>query len=656
MLSHQRYLRLVQELNQHAQHYYRDSTPIISDTEYDQKYRQLINYETDHPLLISPNSPTQRIGDQPLDHFVPFTHSSQLPSLSNVFNKAELNAFCTRVYNTLNTQDVDFCIEPKIDGLAVALHYKKGILVAGGTRGDGTMGEDITANLKTIRSLPLQLSEPIDLEVRGEVYMNKTQFARLSDQFANPRNAAAGSMRQLDPRIAAERRLDIMIYQGIDNHNKVHSDMMTQLKEWGFPTNPGLVVTHSISNLFNVALGIESDRWNYDYDIDGAVIKVNRLDYQDQLGMTIKSPRWATAYKFEMEEKITKLEKISIQVGRTGVLTPVAHVTPIQLSGVTVSHASLHNMDEISRLDIQIGDTVVLVRSGEVIPKIIRRASRQTQSVPFKIPSHCPICNTPIHRHEDEVAYRCPNDQCPARIKGTIQHFASRKAMNIEGLGKAVVATLVDKKLIHKVSDLYKLSVDQLLLLEGFAQKSANALIHALNDSKNKTLSRLIFGLGIPFVGEQSATLLANRYLSLSSLLNATESELLEIEGLGPKTVTELIRYLNNPAFINDIQTLQSLGLDPLVTPLKNEGPFNNQTFLITGTLSQYKRSEAEHLIKEKGGKIVSSVSKKLTYLIVGDHPGSKLDKAKKINKKEHIITILDEGKFSELLTTLQNN
>ena len=650
MLSHEDYSRRVNELNRHAQRYYRDNHSVISDSEYDQRYHQLVQFESNNPLLVHPNSPTQRIGEPPLDQFDPFTHRTVLPSLNNVFNQDDLIAFCDRVYKGLNTQDIAFCIEPKVDGLAVALHYQKGILVAGSTRGDGTVGELITANLKTIRSLPLSLPEPIDLEVRGEVYMSKSQFATLSDQFANPRNAAAGSMRQLDSRIAAQRRLDIMVYQGILPGYSCHSEIMARLNELGFPINPGLVVTPSVSELYSHAKVIESTRWDYQYDIDGAVIKVDPLDYQDQLGMTIKSPRWATAYKFAAEEGITRLDSISVQVGRTGVLTPVAKLTPLLLSGVTITHATLHNMDEILRLDIQVGDDVVVVRSGDVIPKVIRRAKRHPHSVQFIIPSYCPICETSVCHDANEVAYRCPNTQCPARIKGQIAHFASRKAMNIDGLGKEMVASLVDSGLVKKVPDLYTLSVNQLLPLDGVAQKSADSLIAAIQDSHTQSLPHLLFGLGMAFVGIHSATVLAHRYLSLSGLLSATHDDLIAIEGIGPKIADAVISYLEDPSFIADIHTLQSLGVNPTVTPVITNGPLNGQTFLITGSLSHYKRSEAEDLIKQQGGKVVSSVSKTLSYLIVGTNPGSKLTKAEKLNTKELYITILDEDTFRQLL------
>ncbi len=650
MLSHQEYVKLVQTLNRHAQYYYHQNAPIISDTEYDQLYQQVVTFETHNPLLIDPNSPTQHIGSAPLNAFDSFTHHSILPSLGNVFNSAELDAFCQRVYTTLNTSAVEFCIEPKVDGIAVAIHYDKGQLVAAATRGDGKTGELVTENVKTIRSLPLVLAKSITLEVRGEVYMRKSQFAQLTDKFANPRNAAAGSMRQLDSKVTASRQLDIMIYQGIMDGIKTHSEMMTQLDQLGFPVNPGLVVTTKVATLAQTAQSIDQERWDYPYEIDGGVIKVNRLDYQDQLGMTVKAPRWAVAYKFAAAEGVTQLNGIDIQVGRTGVLTPVAQLQPLSLAGVTISNATLHNMDEIKRLGIQIGDDVVVVRSGDVIPKIIRRAVAKPNAIPFEIPQHCPECASSIVQEADAVAYRCQNPHCPARFKAQLSHFVSRKAMNIDGLGKEVIAKLVDDKQVTCLPDLYSLSMEELLRLPGFAEKSATALLSAIQASKTQPLHRLLFGLGIAFVGEQSAQLLAQRYSSLSALQLATYDELIEIEGIGPKIATAVIAAIQDENFIAIITQLDEFGINPKNVIVNHDGPLSGQSFLITGTLSAYKRSEAEALIKDNGGTVVQSVTKKLTYLIVGENPGSKLVKAEKINAKTVTITILNEQEFSQLL------
>ena len=488
-MTHDKYLKLIETLKHHANLYYNQDAPEISDYEYDRLLHEAIAYETENPLLARPDSHTQRIGGTVLDKFEPFKHPTKLPSLGNVFNKDELIAFTQRVEKGLDLQETQYTIEPKIDGLAVALYYENGKLKVGATRGDGSTGENVTNNLKAIKSVPQTLSEPITIEVRGEVYMRKSQFATLADQFANPRNAASGTMRQLDSSVVASRNLDILIYQGTAPGIESHSEMMAYLKKLGFPTNPDLHVCNTAIELHQRAQELEAKRQTYDWEIDGAVIKANRLDHQDILGMTIKAPRWATAYKFAAEEGTTRLLGISVQVGRTGVLTPVAELEPIKLTGVTISRATLHNIDEIARLDIQIGDDVTLLRSGDVIPKIIRRAKRHPDSRPFIMPTSCPVCDHPVMRAEGEVATKCVNIMCAARIKGQLSYYASRSAMDIEGLGESVVDQLVDDGLISRISDLYTLNKNQLLEVERFGEKSADNLLNALEESKAKPLS-----------------------------------------------------------------------------------------------------------------------------------------------------------------------
>ncbi|MBT5856310.1 NAD-dependent DNA ligase LigA [bacterium] len=648
ILTHEKYLELIKELNRHATLYYQKDAPEITDADYDRLYRQAQDYETSNPLLASSDSPTQRIGDKPLTAFESFNHPTPLPSLGNVFDQDELIAFHDRAVKGLETEQITYSIEPKMDGLAIAIHYENGQLKVAATRGDGKSGENVTANIKTIRALPHTLTKPITIEVRGEVFMRKSQFAKIADTFANPRNAAAGSIRQLDSRVAAQRNLDVFLYQGIYDGIETHAEMLIFLKELGLPVNPDVKTATSITEAYSQAIQFETDRENYDWEIDGAVIKVNRFDYQDRLGFTIKAPRWAAAYKFAAEEGITRLNDITVQVGRTGVITPVAELAPIKLAGVTINRATLHNMDEINRLDIQIGDTVILKRSGDVIPKIIGKATRADDSRPFQMPTHCPECQHPVTKEEGEVAHKCNNVLCAARIKGQLTHFASRKAMDIDGLGEAVIDQLVDEGLIHTYSDLFVLTRDQLLALDRFADKSADNLISALEAAKTNSLSKLIFALGISFVGENAATLIADHHPNLEALQSVTEESLIAIDGLGIKTAAKIIETFHDPAFQEEITKLRSLGLNPQ-HQIITDGPLSKQSFLITGTLS-IKRIELESKIKALGGKIASSVNKQLSYLIVGDSPGSKVEKAEKLIQKEHPIQIIDEASILKMI------
>ena len=649
MLSSDEYREFVTKLNGYAHQYYTLNETTISDATYDSMYREIEAYESKFPLLIDPNSPTQRIGSAPLSHFDRFDHQTPLPSLNNITSEEGLNAFCNRVYATLNRSDITFCVEPKVDGIAVSLHYKNGRFIAGATRGNGSIGELVTENLKTIPSLPLNLNHAVDLEVRGEVFMSKKQFATLSDLFANPRNAASGSMRQLDSRITAKRKLSIIIYQGFIDNLTTHVETMAKLKEFGFPVNPGLIHCDAISDIFRYTQKINANRYDYPYDIDGAVIKVNNLKYQDQLGMTIKAPRWAVAYKFESERAITRLQAIDIQIGRTGVLTPVAHLEPVVVGGVTISSATLHNMDEINRLNIKVGDMVIVARSGDVIPKIIGVASSCPNGVPFQRPKTCPECGTPIES-SGNIAYKCPNHNCPARLKAGLIHFSSKKAMDISGIGKEVITQLVEHRMVQSIPDLYHLKPTDFLELPGFAEKSAHDAVMAIQKSKKKPLFSLIFGLGIPHVGEQSARLIAEHYTNLDQLLTADTNTLQHIEGIGPIVADAITSWVHNPETKLVISALQNMGINPQFKSDVISGPLTDQSFLITGTLSQYKRSEAETLIKSNGGKIVNSVSASLTYLIIGENPGSKLDKAQKINQKSGTIKLINELEFQQLL------
>ena len=651
MLSNKAYQNLVCEMNQHAQRYYVWNEPIISDQLYDRYYRDLLEYEEKNPLLLDPLSPTQRIGDRPLSSLPEFKHSSIMPSLNNVFNEEELSSFYSRLKKELQHEEIECSIEAKIDGLAVALYYEKGRFVRGGTRGDGKIGEDVTSNLKTIRSLPLILSEPVDIEVRGEVYIKRSMFEKhLKEQFANPRNVAAGSLRQLDSRISAQRHLDIWIYMGIHPSYGSHYETLCFLKKLGFPVIPQIQIASSESDILTHVHEIELIRDAFDFQTDGAVIKVNHYKQQEALGFTQKAPRWAVAYKFTSEQALTTLTAITVQVGRTGILTPVAELKAVDVGGVTVQRATLHNIEEIRRKDICIGDLVRVQRAGEVIPEVVEvvEASQIRQS--FDMPSSCPVCQAKVVHDPEEVAYRCSNESCPAQLKGRILHFASRKAMDIDGLGEKVVDQLVDQGLIQSLPDLYILTLDQIQALERFATKSAQNLFEAIQKSKKASLECFIFALGIPFIGERTANLLTEHFQSIDSLIQGDADTFLEIPEVGEKMAQVLYKTINDQNFLSQIERFKKLGINPrLSTNEKKEGVFSKKTFLFTGTLER-PRSKAEEDVKVRGGRIVSSISKNLDYLIVGQSPGSKLKKAEKLNQAGAHIALLDESSFQALM------
>ena len=630
------YKALITKLNRHAHLYYVLDKPEISDFEYDQLYRQVVEFEQKHPDKIDPSSPTQRIGDKALSKFEAFTHRFQLPSLGNVFNVEELTAFYDRV------DSKSFTIEPKIDGLAVALHYKEGRFHVGATRGDGKTGENVTSNLKTIRSLPLVLSKAVDVEVRGEVFIRKSVFESMKDQYANPRNTAAGAVRQLDPKLAAEKHLDIFIYQGLYPNLATHFDMIAFLKELGLPVIPEIHRASTLDEIIHACKIIEKKKASYDWMIDGAVIKVNDFARQEELGFTAKAPRWAVALKFETEKAITKLLDIVVQVGRTGVITPVAVLEPVQVAGVTVQRATLHNLEEIQRKGIKIGDRVMIQRAGEVIPEVIKAFETFPSSREFKMPKHCPTCHAAIIKEEGEVAHRCPNPHCPDQQKGRFIQFASRDAMDIEGLGEKLVDQLVDQKLVQSYADIYKLTKDQLMALERMGDKSAEKLVQAIHASKTKSLARFIYALGIPHVGKQSAEALAQIFTLNDLLSGVSEEALSEVPDIGPVVSASIVKTLE--LLKPDIRQLIALGLAPATEQITT-GRLTGKTFLFTGTLEHHSRPQAEELVKKEGGKIASSVSKNLSYLVVGDSPGSKLDKAKKLK-----IAILNETEFENLL------
>ena len=648
--------RLKEEINYHNHKYYVENNPIISDFDYDKLLKKLEKIESEFPDLITPESPTQRIGEEPLDHFDTISHLTPMLSLANTYNDDELRDFDKRIKKKFDK--ISYVIEPKIDGIGVALVYENGYFKRGVTRGDGVKGDDITVNLKTIKSVPLKLlSFDIKLlEVRGEVFMLKSGFNKLNKEllknnqsaFANTRNAAAGSIRQLNSKIVSNRPLDIFVYQISYSDLKIetHDKALNILKKAGFKTNPLSKKVENIEEAINYCKKLEDIRDDLDYNIDGAVLKVNSINKQKILGSTTKNPRWAISYKFAAQQATTKLLDISTQVGRQGTLTPVAILDAVNIGGVNVSRATLHNFDEIKRKDIQIGDTVIVERSGDVIPQIVKsiKEKREKKYIKFKIPIKCPVCYTNVIKEENEVAIRCPNKMCPARLKWRVKHYASRDAMDIEHLGFSTIDKLIEKKLIDNISDIYFLNINDVLSIEGFKEKSAQNLIYSIEKSKNMSFERLIYGLGIRHVGKYAAQLISKKYSSIDELANAEIEDLINIEGLGEKTSNEIVSFFSNHENINLIQRLKEAGVKTYNYKSEKKLPLLNKKFVFTGSLTKFTRNEAAELIKDKGGIVTSSITKNTDYLILGENPGSKLDKAKKYN-----IEILNEEEFTKL-------
>jgi DNA ligase (NAD+) len=659
------------QLNHHSYQYYVLDDPEIPDVEYDRMYRELQALEQQHPDLITPDSPTQRVGDQPLSHFDEVKHEIPMLSLDNVFDEDELNAFYKRILDRLDTSaDIEFAAEPKLDGLAVSLLYEDGLLVRAGTRGDGTTGEDITQNVKTIQSVPLKLKGkkvPSILEVRGEVFMSKAAFEALNNWareqgdkvFANPRNAAAGSLRQLDSRITARRRLAMYCYavgrvEGMKAH-KTHSQMLQMLGELGLPLCPESTVVKGVDGCLDYYRQLGEQRNELPYEIDGVVYKVNRLDLQQDLGFVARAPRWAIAHKFPAQEEITSVNAVEFQVGRTGALTPVARLEPVFVGGVTVSNATLHNMDEVARKDVRIGDQVIIRRAGDVIPEVVRvvPGSRKKGARKIKLPAHCPVCGSDVLQEEGEAVARCSGGLfCAAQRKQSIKHFASRKAMDIDGLGDKLVDQLVDEGLIEHVDDLYhpdKMTVNVLSNLERMGEKSAENLIKALEKSKSTTLARFIYALGVREVGEATAQNLAGYFGSLGGLLDADEEILQQVPDVGPVVAAHIHSFFQQSHNLNILNSLQQLGVhwdehEPSAQP-QGEQPLDGQTFVITGTLSGMSRDDAKARLQALGAKVTGSVSKKTSYVVVGDSPGSKAGKAEQLG-----VPMLDEAGLLKLL------
>lgn len=646
-------------INKYDYHYYVLDAPLVSDAEYDSLFRELQQLEAQFPDLVTPDSPTQRVGGAPAEQFQKVRHRTPMLSLANAFSIGELNDWYQRVVSTLGRKPELVC-ELKIDGLAFSLVYQSGVLIRGATRGDGVEGEDVTANLKTIRSIPLKIDVPSympsEFEVRGEVYMPFSAFEKLNRQlaelgrptFANPRNAAAGSVRQLDPSITAQRHLQTFAY-ALDPPGVVETqwEVLGLLESLGFRVNKNRKLCKDLGEVIEFYEEWETKRSELDYGIDGIVIKVNSARDQNELGFVARSPRWAIAGKWAPEEATTVLEDIEVSVGRLGTLTPVAILRPVEIGGVIVKRATLHNEDEIRRKNILIGDTVVVRRAGEVIPEVVRPVPelRDGDEREFRMPEKCPVCGGPVERAEGEVMYRCTSALCPAQMQERIRHFASREAMNIEGLGEEVVKKLIESGLVSQPADLYKLTVEQVKTLENFAEKSARNLVSAIEKSKEVALDRFIYALGIPHVGERTAELLAQKFGSIEALQNASEEELSTIEGIGPIVARSITSFFKHDGS-RMLQALLDAGIKPIgpetgVASKVLEG----KTFVITGTLSSMTRAEAEQKIRELGGVALPNVSRKTNYLVVGSEPGSKLEKAKKLG-----VPIIDEAQFLALI------
>ncbi|MBN1861126.1 MAG: NAD-dependent DNA ligase LigA [Candidatus Thermoplasmatota archaeon] len=647
--------KLRDEINSHNYKYYVENNPVISDYEYDMLLKKLEALEAQFPDLVSADSPTQRVGGEPLKGFKTVEHKIPMLSLDNAYSYDELREFDERVRK--NCGDTDYVCEPKIDGTSIALIYENGVLMRGATRGDGIKGDDITTNLRTIHSIPLRLhgTNLQNAEVRGEVYFpislfkkfNKEQEKKGEQVFANPRNAAAGSLRQLDPRVVAMRPLDTFLYyvSYSDIDLKTQEDSLEILHKAGFRINPLIMKVRDIEEAISYCKDLEKKRETLDYEIDGVVLKVNSREKQKELGSTIKHPRWAIAFKFSAKQATTQLKDIVIQVGRTGTLTPVAILEPVQVGGVTVSRATLHNFDELKRKDIRIGDYVLVERSGDVIPQVVKSINeKRTGTEKIRtIPKKCPVCGSDVIRTLDEVAVRCPNKQCPARLKWRIEYFASRDAMDIDHLGGQTIDKLIEKGLVDTIADLYSLNENDLLTLEGFKEKSVKNLLESIEKSKKQGLARLIYGLGIRHVGKYAAQLLAAHYDSIDKLANTSAEELVQIHGLGEKTAEAIATYFATEENIALIHQLKDVGIRTKET--KKERRLTGKKFVFTGGLSSLSRPDASDRVIKQGGIVVSAIGKDVDYVVVGSDPGSKYEKAKKMG-----LTIIDETEFIRVI------
>ncbi|HEV2400796.1 MAG TPA: NAD-dependent DNA ligase LigA [Candidatus Sulfotelmatobacter sp.] len=655
------------KIRHHEHLYYVLDQPEISDQDFDRLMQELKDLEAAHPSLITPDSPTQRVGGKPREGFVKVRHSSPMLSLDNTYNEEELRAWEHRVHELSGRKDVDYVCELKLDGMSLSVGYHDGHLERGVTRGDGTTGEDVTLNVRTVHSIPLSVDKdklkkagiPADFEARGELLMPTAAFKKLNAErerlglqtFANPRNFTAGTVRQLDASITAQRRLDYFAYMLLQNGRTYfdrHSKTLDALEAAGFKVNPHRKLVHSMEEVWKFIQSWEEKRDSLPYEIDGIVIKVDRTSLQDELGFTGKAPRWAIAYKYAARAGITKLENVRWQVGRTGKLTPVAELAPVSIGGTTVRNATLHNMDEVERLGVKIGDYVQVERGGDVIPKVAKVIedkdhARGTQAI--EAPQKCPVCHTDVVRTEGEVDYRCVNANCPAKLVGTILHFASRGVMNIDGMGESLVAQLIERGLVKNVADIYDLTKKDLLSLERFADKSAQNILDEIENSKQLPLERVIYGLGIRMVGERTAQFLAEHFGSMEALENASLEELQNVGEVGPKIAESIVEFFHNPANRKLVERLGRAGLAFKGEKKERGTKLAGKTFVLTGTLAKYTRDEAKKMIEDAGGKVSGSVSKKTDYVVAGADAGSKLDKAKELG-----VSTIDEKELENLL------
>jgi len=655
--------KLREEIEYHNHLYYVLDQPEISDAQYDRLMKELEKLEEQHPEFRSPNSPTQRVGATPLEAFKIVRHTFPMLSLANAFDESEAKDFDKRVKKFLGySAEITYVAEPKLDGLAVELVYERGQFVVGSTRGDGVNGENITQNLRTIKTIPLQLIRkeipaPERFEVRGEVIIQLKKFKELNRKreemeeplFANPRNAAAGSVRQLDSKITAARPLEIYCY-GVGEVRgrtfKTHSEILQTFPKWGLRTNPNIQRCQNIDEVLEYYHKMNEKRETLPYEIDGIVIKVDRLDLQTRLGEISRSPRWALAFKFQPKQETTKILDIIVQVGRTGALTPVAVMEPVKVGGVEVSRATLHNQDEIDKKDVRVGDTVVIQRAGDVIPEVVQviTSKRKGTEKKFRMPSKCPVCGAEVIK--DEAIHRCNGLDCPAQLKGRIKHFASKRAMDIEGLGLKLIDQLVDKRLIKDVADIYYINKQELIELERMADKSAQNIIDAIEKSKTKPLSKFLYALGIRHVGETTAEDLACHFLRLDDFFRLSEEDLMEVEGIGPEVAASVHQFFRDKKNRESIELLKKAGVKVIEPKVKEKGKLVGKTFLFTGALKTFGRDEARNLVESSGGMTTSSISKKVDYVVVGEDPGSKSDKAKELG-----IKILTEEEFKKMIS-----
>lgn len=660
--------RLRREIRRHDHLYYVLSAPEIDDRQYDALFAELKDLEAAHPELVAADSPTQRVSGRPLDAFSTVRHAVPMLSIDNTYSADELRAFDERIRRQLETSEYDYVVELKIDGLAVSLRYEHGRLVSGATRGDGEVGDDVTANIRTIKAIPLSLFDggavPAVLDVRGEVYMPTRSFVELNRMrteageppFANPRNAAAGSLKLLDARITATRNLAFFSYATGEVSQPLareHDRTLTQLQALGLPVNPHIQRAKNIDEVIEICLAWGPKRFELDYQTDGMVVKVNRYDQRDILGATGRAPRWCIAYKFPAERAETVVESIAVQVGKSGALTPVANLKPVSLSGTTVKRASLHNFDEMRRLDVRIGDTVVIEKAGEIIPQVVevKTERRPPGTKPFEVPKKCPVCDSEVVKDEAGVYVRCPNPQCSGQLKERLRYFAGRGQMDIERLGASLIEQLVDRGLVQGFADLYRLRKEDLAALGRMGEKSAQNVLDGIEDSKIRPLWRFLAALGIRHVGGQSAQVLAEHFGSLTALREASREELEAIDQIGPVMAESIYGYLREPRHQAVIDDLLAAGVEPQGEAGRSHtGVFSGKTVVVTGSLENFTRQQAQQAIKDAGGKASSSVSKKTDFVVAGAEPGSKLDKARELG-----VTVIDERQFMEMLSGRAN-